>query len=186
MTRPPRPDADPAGSADDDDALERLLRASRQLEDPPAWAVDRVLDLAQGRSTRPATGAAPWWRRVLAELRVDSGGGAGLALGLRGAAREQRQWLFAAGDHDVDLRLTRPGAGGDAPWELAGQVLGPQAPRTVRLRRAEDGHSAEYTATVGELGDFRLPALPDGRWTVAIDFDDWTIELPELAWPMSP
>lgn len=185
----------PTDTADDptgpppDPALERLLRGSRTLYDASPEVQERAMALfaaSRRPATTPATphaGLAAWGQR-LAQLVFDSlaPAGAPYALGMRGAAGAERQWLFSAGEHDVDLRLDHDGLPGERPWRLSGQVLGPDGARGVRL--VEEGASSpHFSAGLGEAGDFGLDRLPAGRWQLFIDFDGWSIVLPAIAWP---
>lgn len=185
----PNDTADDPSGPPPDPALEWLLRDSRTLYDASPEVQERAMAIF-GASRRPAAapaasraGPAAWGQR-LAQLVFDSlaPAGAPYALGMRGAAGGERQWLFSAGEHDVDLRLDHDGLPGERPWRLSGQVLGPDGARCVRL--IEDASSPRsFSAGLGETGDFGLDRLPSGRWQLFIDFDGWSIVLPAIAWP---
>jgi hypothetical protein len=184
----------PTDTADDptgpppDPALERLLYDSRALVDASPEVQERAMAIFAARRqaaapTTPRAGQANWGQR-LAQLLFDSlaPAGAPYALGMRGAGGSERQWLFSAGEHDVDLRLDHDGLPGERPWRLSGQVLGPDGARCVRL--IEDASSPRsFSAGLGGTGDFGLDRLPSGRWQLFIDFDGWSIVLPAIAWP---
>jgi hypothetical protein len=184
-----KPDADDnAPGPPPDPALAQLLRASRSLHDASPEVQERAMAIFGARRNSPAQ-PAPGTGFVavaqqLARLVFDSlaPAGAPYALGLRGESGASRQWLFSAGEHDVDLRLDHDGLPSPQPWRLSGQVLGPDGARGVRL--AEDAPAGQaFTASLGESGDFRLDRLPAGRWQLFIDFDGWSIVLPPIAWP---
>ncbi|MFZ5551202.1 MAG: carboxypeptidase-like regulatory domain-containing protein [Pseudomonadota bacterium] len=173
-----------------DPALEQLLRASRTMHDASAEVQERAMAIfGAARVARPATpSGAPSPLAAaalrLAQLVFDSLAptGSAYALGLRGDAAAARQWLFTAGEHDVDLRLDHDGLPGERPWRLSGQVLGPDGARTVRL--VEEGAAgAAFSAVLGESGDFLFDRLPAGRWQLFVDFEGWSLVLPPIAWP---
>jgi hypothetical protein len=184
-----KPDADDnAPGPPPDPALAQLLRASRSLHDASPEVQERAMAIFSARRNvrpqpAPEGGVAGLTQR-LARLVFDSlsPGGAPYALGLRGESSASRQWLFSAGEHDVDLRLDHDGLPGMHPWRLSGQVLGPEGARAVRLAEAVPAGQA-FTAGLSESGDFRLDRLPAGRWQLFIDFDGWSIVLPPIAWP---
>lgn len=177
---PPGPPPDPG--------LEQLLRTSRTLFDASPEVQERAMAIfgaarATRRAAAPEASFAALAQR-LAQLVFDSLAPAGspYALGLRGDASAARQWLFRAGEHDVDLRLDHDGLPGDRPWRLSGQVLGPEEPSTVRL--VEDAPAGRaVSAGMGDAGDFVFDRLPAGRWSLFIDFDGWSLVLPPVAWP---
>ena len=166
------------------DTLAAQLGASRQLETPPDWATQRAMALwpAQRAAAQQASAqAAPGWLRVLAEL-VQTSHGAPLALGLRGAGHGPRQWLLQADAHDIELRL-RPDPQQPADrWELAGQVLGPQASGQLQLVTAHDP-TASRSVTLDELGSFLINDLVAGEWQLTLQLTDRHIVLPPLTWP---
>lgn len=173
-----------------DPALEQLLRASRTMHDASAEVQERAMAIfGAARAAQPAnpSGArSPLATAAqrLAQLVFDSlaPAGSAYALGLRGDAAAARQWLFTAGEHDVDLRLDHDGLPGERPWRLSGQVLGPDGARTVRL--VDEGMTASaFSAALGESGEFLFDRLPAGRWHLFVDFDGWSLVLPPIAWP---
>lgn len=157
----------------DDDGLARALQASRSLEDAPEAAIRRAIDLWPARARAAKVPSA--WQRLTAVLRFDSAGQDALALGLRGAsggaALGVRQWLFTAGEHDVDLRAAA--VEGDRRWTLNGQVLGPQTAGTASLYRFGDaagaGSNGGEGGEGGEVGE--RPADADAICTVA--WNEW-------------
>lgn len=172
-----QPPAEPA-------ELERVLRDSRTMEEPPDTVLRRAFDIWPAR-TAAAGPSVSNWKRLWATLSFDSGDTGPLALGLRGNARQTRQWLFECEAHDIDLRLSNDTLSTDTPWQLSGQVLGPQAARRVRLVGL-DSAACSFEVNASELGDFHLDRLPAGRWQLSIDFDDWSIDIPQLTWPTPP
>lgn len=174
----PQPPAEPS-------ELERVLRDSRTMAEPPDTVLQRAFDIWPARSAAAAGPSVSSWKRLWATLSFGSGDTGPLALGLRGDTRQTRQWLFECEAHDIDLRLSNDALSTDTPWQLSGQVLGPQAARRVRLVGV-DGGAGSFEVKASELGDFHFDRLPAGRWQLSIDFDGWSIDVPELAWPTPP
>lgn len=162
-------------------ALAARLSESRQLQEPPEWATHRAMNIWRPTPGHRPAGTAPMLRRVLAVCGWVSDGSP-LALGLRGVGATPQQWLFHAEEHDIELRLRPDPQGPDDRWQLAGQVLGPQA--SGQLRLAPIGGSGEpRQAPLDDLGDFQFDDLPAGRWALSLTLPDRQIDLPELAWP---
>jgi len=159
-----------------DEQLEQWLRASRTLEDAPAWLVERVI--AQGPSMLPATTPQPTpgevLRRVLARLVSDTGAVPALALGLRSSAPVMRHLMYAAEGCDIDLRVVPAGPAGG--WVLSGQVLGPEFHGEVRLL----GDGIDQRAPLDDSAEFRFGPVPAGRWQLMLIGSDLQIELPTL------
>lgn len=172
-----------------DPALERVLRASRTMHEASAEVQERAMALfSAARAAQPSApprlpSALAAAGERLARLVFDSlaPAGSAYALGLRGDAAAARQWLFSAGEHDVDLRLDHDGLPGAQPWRLSGQVLGPDGAHTVRL--VEEGGAGTFSAPLAESGDFLFDRLPAGRWSLFIDFEGWSLVLQPIAWP---
>lgn len=150
--------------------------APRAAPTPPADAAGR------GVQGGLAGSFAAGLHQVLAVLRFDSAAMPALASGMRGAAHETRHLLYSAAGRDVDLRITPQGAG---QWRLSGQVLGPDESGQVLLSCAEGdagaaGAAAQQQAALDEMGEFHLPAVASGAWTLRLALGDECIELPLL------
>jgi hypothetical protein len=193
----------------DDEALTAALRASRCLEDAPEAAIQRAIaSWPAAPRAAVATPAGGAWSRLRAVLAFDSAAQDRLALGLRGGASLQgepvRQWLFTAGEHDIDLRASpsaRPRL-----WALSGQILGPQRTGSVTLRRlpaegdvegdagadagarsadfedAADAADAAPAQTVAwnEWSEFHFDALEPGQYLLCLRSDEGELELPPV------
>jgi hypothetical protein len=160
-----------------DEQLEQALRASRTLEDAPAWLVERVI--ARGPSASTAVPARPTLpellRQVLAQLVSDTGTVPALALGLRSTGPGLRHLLFTAEGRDIDLRITPAGAAGGG-WVIAGQVLGPAFHGEVGLV----GDGVDANAALDDSAEFRFGPVRAGRWRLTLIGADVRIELPPL------
>lgn len=163
----------------DDTDLERALRASRTLEEPPAAVLQRAIDLFVARRAERPDLLEPL-RRLVATLVADSGFVPSTALGLRSGASGVRQLLYSADGRDIDLRVV-PDPDGAPRWQFAGQVLGPDLSGRIVL---QDGEGTERAAVdLDESCEFRLPPVAAGRWQIVLVGDTTTIVLPPLDLP---
>jgi hypothetical protein len=173
----------------DDESLAAALRASRALYDAPDAVVLRAVSLFRAAAPAPtsavaaaAAALAAVARRVLAELRFDSAGRDPLVFGLRGGPSDVRQLLYAIDDRDLDLRVEPDTSSPGTAYRISGQVLGPDTAGTVTAAAATAGPGgAEVSAVLNELGEFGLPPVPPGTWSITLRLGGVTIELPPLA-----
>lgn len=163
-----------------DAALEQGLRAGRRLEDAPEAVIQRALGVWQG-GARPAAPAAGALRRLVAAIAFDSGGAGALAFGRRAAGGATRQVLYTTEGLDIDLRISPDGDAATDRWALSGQVLGPNAQGVVGL--ADDSGRAIAEAPLSELGEFRLPAVGAGPYTLTLRLGFVEIVLPTVRVP---
>lgn len=143
--------------------IERMLSTMRSdtAVDPPPGVVDRAVRLFDRRVASTPT----LRQQIMATLRFDSLT-MPLAFGTRSGALAPRQLLFNAGDYDLDLRITPS----EQPehWLLSGQLLGvATAAGTVVCSGA-----TTYTATLSSLGEFTLPPVASGTYTLAVQLPD--------------
>lgn len=141
--------------------LEQLLAlASTETGDKmPSPVVARALQLWRERR---AALTPPPRRRILATLRFDSAL-APLALGRRGGPGAARQLMFTAEQQDVDVRIKPSGAG----WVVWGQLLGAAAGAQVEL-----AGPATVQTQLSPLGEFSLPPVPRGAYTLQLQLED--------------
>lgn len=161
--------ADPSAQAEVA-ALTELLALMREDEsvDAPEHVIQRALRLMPRATSRPADAV----RRFIASLIHDSWRAPQLAMGLRAGERWPRSLLLRAADCELDLQITPSGE----QWQLAGQVLGPEASGTATL----SGPAGDVTAPLNDLGEFVFPPLQTGRYTLTLRQDDLEINVPEL------
>ena len=150
--------------------LKRTIELMRtdQAGNPPAEALARVKQLIR---TRQHPKPAPLRQRLVAQLRFDSAQ-APLAFGIRAGAGGQRQLLFEADQHTIDLRLRPSGE----LWSVAGQLLGSVTPGRVAIDNAD----ISTTAELSNLSEFVLPPVPAGTYTLTIRLDDRDIAIADL------
>lgn len=151
--------------------IERLfgLLQSDTTVDPPPAVINRAV-----RIFRPpqAEVTPPLLQRIVAALQFDSLQLAP-AMGLRSGAGTPRQLLFSAGDYDLDLRLTPH----QDAWLLSGQILGEEiAAGQVVLQGATVGVQAPLLAP----GEFVLPPVPKGDYTLVVQMTDYEIAVDAL------
>jgi hypothetical protein len=159
-----------------DAALERALRDSRRLDDAPEHVIQRALNVWQAR--RQSQAEPSLLQRVLAALTFDSGGASPLAFGMRSAGSATRQLLFSAEGHDIDLRISPAGDPPTDHWLVSGQVLGPDSEGVVVLTDENGATAGE--SPLNELGEFRLPRVRTGEYTVTVRLSGREIVLPAV------
>lgn len=111
-------------------------------------------------------------RRIVALLAFDSRS-AGPAFGMRSVLSASRQLLYSADDTDLDLRITVQ----NDECILAGQVIGAVcAEGHVEI----SGVAGRSEATISDVGEFTLPPIPVGNYSLTVRMLDLQIEIPEL------
>jgi len=110
--------------------------------------------------------------RIIATLIFDSRN-AGPAFGMRSLHTTSRQLLYAAQHTDLDLRITIQ----NEECVVAGQVLREGcAGGLVEI----SGTSGSAEASLNELCEFTLPAIPLGNYSLRVRMQDVEIEIPKL------
>ena len=149
--------------------LGQLIRAMRTDTDAdaPRDCIAQAVNIFRQRQAQPSL-----LRRVVAALSFDSRALAP-AFGVRSGQSAARQLLFAAEDHDLDLRFWPQGD----EWVIAGQVLGSScAGGHVELR----GETASAAAELTDLCEFKLAAVPSGSYRMRLRLQDVEVEVPQL------
>ena len=111
-------------------------------------------------------------RRVVAILMFDSRS-AGPVFGMRSIHTDSRQMLYSAEDTDLDLRITIR----NEECIVAGQVIRDGCVGGVV---EISGASGSSQASLNELCEFSLPAVPVGSYSLKVRMLDVEIEIPEL------
>jgi hypothetical protein len=152
-------------------ALERLISAMREdtSVDAPPHVISRALRLMGRPAATPAPGPM---RRLVATLMRDSWHALPLHTGLRSVQAWPRALLLNAGDRELDLQV----APRDHGWQLVGQVLGPEEPGAVTLSSPAE----RVSARLNELGEFVLPPVAPGRYTLTVTQGELEIVVPGL------
>jgi hypothetical protein len=111
-------------------------------------------------------------RHIIAILTFDSRV-AGPAYGIRSLRSASRQLLYSAQETDLDLRVTVQ----NDECIVAGQVIRPDC---VSGLVEISGDAGSATASLNEVCEFTLPAIPPGNYALKIKMPDVQIEIPEL------
>lgn len=111
-------------------------------------------------------------RRVVAILTFDSRN-TSPAYGMRSIRNTSRQMLYSAQETDLDLRITIQ----NEECIVAGQIMRDGCTGGVVEISGATG-SAE--ASLNELCEFTLPAVPVGNYSLTVRMLDVEIEIPEL------
>ena len=112
-------------------------------------------------------------RRLVAALSFDSNMNLAPAFGVRSGQSAVRQLLYSAAENDIDLRVKSE----NEKWIVTGQVLG----RMCAGGQVEiEGESGSATASLNDLCEFILPAVPAGSYTLRLRLPDTELEIPEL------
>lgn len=111
-------------------------------------------------------------RHIIAILTFDSRQ-AGPAYGMRSLRTTSRQLLYSAQDTDLDLRISVQ----NEECIVAGQVISADCMGgLVEI----SGVAGSATASLSEVCEFTLPAIPLGNYSLRVKLPDVQIEIPEL------
>ncbi|HEX8492037.1 MAG TPA: hypothetical protein VF658_04290 [Pyrinomonadaceae bacterium] len=152
------------------DKLTQLVQLMRTdtAEDAPRDVKANAVALFHSRAASAKPSVV---RRVLAALNFDSAQSMP-AYGLRSGQSQARQFLYSAGENDVDLRVKPSGES----WIVSGQVLGQCTGGQVSLK----GDAGMTSASMNDLCEFTLPPVPSGRYTLQLRLTDVEVEVPDL------
>lgn len=147
--------------------LERLMMMMRSDA-----AADAPRDLLMSAIKLFPPGAPRPLRRIVATLIFDSRK-AMPVFGMRSVRSSSRQLLYSAQQTDLDLRITIQ----NDECIVAGQVIREgYAGGLVEI----SGPTGSAEASLNELCEFTLPALPTGNYSLKVRMSDVEIEIPEL------
>lgn len=151
--------------------IEHMLSTMRSdtAIDPPPAVVNRAVRLFARRVAPTQT----LLQQISATLRFDSFIMTP-AVGMRSGTPAPRQLLFNAGDYDLDLRITPSDQ--PAHWLLSGQLLGTVTPAGTVVCSGATTHKAPLSP----LGEFALPPVVSGAYTLVIHLTDVEIMIGAL------
>jgi hypothetical protein len=166
----------------DDEFAQHVHRALHDLPDAPAAWQHAAIGLWPAASAHSplstwsaaAQAAGALVHLVSAVLTFDSWATPGLAHGMRSARNPTRHLLYSAQGRDIDLRIT-PAA---EHFLLNGQVLGPDETGRVELVLAGKPGAAGHQGVLDEMGEFRLLAVPAGRYTLTLHLGAEAVVVP--------
>jgi hypothetical protein len=155
-------------------ACDDMLRRLRQLvimmrtdtaADAPRDVLMSAISLFSPQTKRPLP-------RIIATLIFDSRK-AGPAFGMRSLRMTSRQLLYSAPQADLDLRVAIQ----NEECVVAGQVIRDGcAGGLVEI----SGATGTAEASLNDLCEFKLPAIPVGNYSLRVRMSDVEIEIPEL------
>ena len=143
-----------------------LTMKSDTAEDAPRDLLQAAINLFSPETQPPAL------RHIIAILMFDSRH-AGPAFGIRSLRSTSRQLLYSAQEADVDLRITVQ----NDECIVAGQVI---RDGCVSGRVEISGDTGSAAASLNEVCEFTLPAIPLGNYSLRVTMPDVQIEIPEL------
>jgi hypothetical protein len=142
-----------------------LMMRSDRTTDAPRDVLTSAINIFSRKKRSPL-------RRMVALLTFDSRT-AGPAFGMRSLPGASRQMLYSAAEADLDLRITVQ----NDECILAGQVIGMDCTEGhVEIA----GVAGRSEATLNEVGEFTLPPIPVGNYSLTLRMLDLQIEIPEL------
>jgi anti-sigma factor RsiW len=145
-----------------------LIRAN-DYEEPP----DRVAaDISRVFAAYNPSASSSLRQRIRAVLHFDSAQ-LPLSISRRSGSSAEQQLLFTAGSLDLEVRITPSGA----LWEVSGQMLNADAHGLAELQGSAD----EVRSTLNEEGEFLLPPVPPGQYTLILQLATVEIEIARLA-----
>ena len=143
-----------------------LSMKSDRTEDAPRDVLMSAINIYSPSSQSPL-------RRIIAVLTFDSRS-ARPAFGMRSVhMAASRQMLYSAEDSDLDLRITVS----NNECVLSGQVIGEGC---VGGLVEISGATGSIEASLNELCEFTLPAIPVGNYSLRVRLRDVEIEIPDL------
>lgn len=152
------------------DKLSRLKSLIFMMKNDPSQDAPRDVLMSAINIFSPRM--QPRVRRIIATLIFDSRA-AVPGFGMRSLHSASRQLLYSAQEADVDLRITIQ----NEECIIAGQVIrDPCAGGIVEI----SGPTGSAQASLNELCEFALPALPLGTYSLRLTMSDVEIEIPEL------
>lgn len=153
-----------------DDKLRRLQQLIHMMKSDTAQDAPRDV-LLSVINILPA-GRQSTLQRIVATLIFDSRN-AGPAFGMRSLHKASRQLVYSAQQTDLDLRVTIQ----NEECIVAGQLL---LEACVGGFVEISGTNGSAEATLNELCEFTLPAIPVGTYSLTVRMPDVEIEIPEL------
>jgi hypothetical protein len=163
----------------DDELIQHLRRALKELPDAPPALQQAAIDLWPAASPRQGTlgaAATAMLHRIAAALTFDSWAAPAFAPGMRSLRSPTRHLLYSAQGRDIDLRIS-PGPEG---FGLAGQVLGPDDSGAVELAELGPAPGQPRRAPLDALGEFRIDSVPQGTFILTLLVGKDQIVLPPV------
>ncbi len=151
-----------------------LMRSDDSI-DAPTHVINRAVRLMRQRT--PASTPLSF-RQFIATLLSDSWQ-MPLAAGLRSMDIMPRSLVYQAEDYELDIQI-RLHAG---RWQVRGQILGSETTGIVDLINDQGNQVTE--AAINEVGEFELPPVEEGRYTLRVTLPTCNIVIEQLALTLS-
>jgi hypothetical protein len=156
----------------------RVIAASDESIEPPAWVSKRAVRIFQTQRSRPRL--VERIGQAVASLVFDSFARPSL-VGVRSTETTNRQLLYRAGDYSIDLQVA-PSEQSRA--ELLGQVLREseatfESVAGVRLEITRGGEWVCSTVT-DEMGEFKISNIDYGTYDLRVELLEGSITVPQL------
>ena len=160
----------PLQQLSDDDLVQALRRAHRELPDaPPAWQRSALALFRAPAGTSLRDAAVALGRLVHAVLTFDSWAAPSLVGGMRSLRSPTRHLLYSAQGRDIDLRINPQGG----LFSLSGQILGPDETGRIELVALGSPDTAVgHEGALDALGEFRIDGVPAGLYRLSLHVGD--------------
>jgi hypothetical protein len=155
----------------------RVITASDESIEPPAWVLKRAVRIFETQHNRPRL--VERIGQAIASLVFDSFARPALA-GVRSTETTNRQLLYRAGDYSIDLQVA---PSDHARADLIGQVLreGETTFESVSGLRLEIARGKKTYSTVTDaMGEFKISAVDCGAYDLRVELAEGSITVPQL------
>jgi hypothetical protein len=156
----------------------RSVTANDDSVTPPAWVFKRAVRIFD-KASHPSKLAA-FVGDLIASLVFDSFARPAL-VGVRSTETVNRQLLYRAGDHSIDLQII-PTEHTNA--DLIGQVLKESDPTFESVSGLKlgvtRGGKLLFSAMTDARGEFKITGIEHGVYDLRVDLSDGTITVPDI------
>lgn len=145
-----------------------ILMKSDKAENAPRDVLQRAIAVFPPLNEKPSL-----VRRVMAILSFDSLNQPA-AFATRSGQSAARQLIYSIDNGDIDLHISNED---NNNWVVTGQLLG----KTCGNGSVEIvGESIVYSSALSESCEFKLPAVPSGKYCLRLRLSDLEVEVPRL------
>ena len=144
-----------------EDLLNKIvyLMQTDKSADASADSIQWTKNLFRTRAIEPKQSLA---QKIMAVLQIDLSPNKAVFGERSASASEVRQMLFSAGDHSIDLRITKANKG----FTITGQILGANfAGAEIKLT----GSKKSFITQIGELSEFKLVNISKDIYTLSLN-----------------
>lgn len=166
----------PVEQLTDDEFAHLVHRAVQALPDAPLAWQQAAIGLWPASGGRVGEVVKALGAVIAAVLTFDSWATPGLSLGMRSLRSPTRHLLYSAEGRDIDLRITQA----DEAYAISGQILGPDEAGRVELTAVGAGSEAGHSGALDAMGEFRIAAVPAGRYVLTLHLGERPIVVQSL------